>query len=210
MFSRSRNTKEPAWMLCVIGVSGKSKITACSRTWIWNDVYLGLYTWWNEIPMAVPMSIAVVYSLLSCLQAKIYVICYLLPVIRCHLWFTSSPDVPQFEAGSVMFPHLSIWVWPVEVRCYHVFVYKPRYNIISYLRVVIGGHLWFLGYSEVRQFCTCLSLFCLSPKTLVAILISLLSGVSAKIYCGIWAAILNQNFWLPLASDCISITYVEC
>jgi len=55
-FLRSRNTVGLVWTLSHVKVSNLSKMTACNRKWIWNNVYLSLYIHdSNEIPTAMPM-----------------------------------------------------------------------------------------------------------------------------------------------------------
>ena len=41
-------------------------------------------------------------SLLSCIQAEIYDIAYVLPVNGGHVWFTSHPDVEEYISPTVL------------------------------------------------------------------------------------------------------------
>jgi len=107
MFLRSSNVTALVRILSYVMISGISKMAACNRKWI-NTTNVPQTLTWKGIQIstvgildAINKDLAVGISLLSCIQAEIYVIPYSLPVTGRHLWFLTHPDWRQcFDQSS--------------------------------------------------------------------------------------------------------------
>jgi len=91
-----------------VRVSGISKMAACNRKWIWNNVYISAYAWQQRnsngyayaFELAQIHIIAVVISLLNHVYTSWDIRPYPFPVSGRHLWFLTHPDIRQYWYSS--------------------------------------------------------------------------------------------------------------
>ena len=100
------------------------------------------------------MGIAVEISLLSCIEAEIYFISFILPVNCRHLRFPTYPVVGQSLHLSSVLPSFESMAQPLEFRCHHV--YKLRYVKLHFSAAIFD--FWLpvssgsVTYSAIEKF----------------------------------------------------------
>jgi len=96
------------------------------------------------------IGIAVGSSLLSCMEAEIYAISYLLPVNGSHLWFLHICISDSLRSSLVVSPYLENM--GIVVGISFLSCIEAEICVISYLLPVNGSHLWFIPYSYIGYF----------------------------------------------------------
>ena len=102
-----------------------------------------------ELPDPENMGIALDLSLLSCREAEIYVISFLLPANGRHIWFPRNRMSDSISASLSVLPdseNIGIALDLSLLSCREADIY-----VISFLLPVNGRHLWFPTYPDVGQ-----------------------------------------------------------
>ena len=125
--------RRPATQWCYIllslsdaGGRRKAKMSATEPETLISQLLFSHWTF--ELLDPKNMGVAVGISLLSCIQAEIYVITYKRSVIGHHLWFTTYPDVGQSSRVA----------WLRKHGC-------GRWNVIVVLCTSLDLRIWSLG-----------------------------------------------------------------
>jgi len=95
------------------------------------------------------MGIAVGISLLSCIEAEIYVISHLLPVNVSDLWFLHFPKWGIIRSSLIVLPDLENM--GIAVGILLLLCIEAKINDISYLLPVIGSHFLFILYPYIEH-----------------------------------------------------------